>query len=287
MELPRIEGVTHRTVSARGMEFHVAEAGAGEPVVLVHGWPEHWWAWRRVVPLLAPHARLVMPDLRGFGWSLAPSGGYDKQTMADDVLAVLDALGLERVRLIGHDWGAWIGFLVCLAVPERVERFLALSSPPPMSRANPRQALEVWRIAYQLVLAAPLLGERLIASEPFVQRLISAGAGNRDAFTPDELRVYSGVLHEPARARASVQLYRTFLLREAGRTPRGRLHVPTRIMAGAKDPAIPPVLFEGAERDADDLAVEILPGCGHFVPEERSDLVAERARALFGLGAAA
>jgi pimeloyl-ACP methyl ester carboxylesterase len=58
-------------------------------------------------------------------------------------------------------------------------------------------------------------------------------------------------------------------------------------MAGAKDPAIPPVLFEGAERDADDLAVEILPGCGHFVPEERSDLVAERARALFGLGAAA
>ena len=89
--------------------------------MLVHGWPQHWWMWRHVVPLLAPHARLVMIDLRGFGWSDAPPGGYDKQTLADDVLAVLDALGLERVRLVAHDWGAWIGFLACVAAPERFD----------------------------------------------------------------------------------------------------------------------------------------------------------------------
>ena len=287
MELPALEGVTHRTVSARGLEFHVAEAGAGEPVVLVHGWPQHWWAWRRVVPLLAPHARLVMPDLRGFGWSAAPPDGYDKQTMADDLLAVLDALALRRVRLIGHDWGAWIGFLACLEAPERFERFLAISSPTPMGRPGPRQALEVWRFAYQLVLAAPALGERLVGSERFMQRLLETGTATLGTWTPDDLRLFSGVLAEPARARASVQLYRTFLLREAGRTPRGRLHVPTRIVSGAKDPAIPPVLFAGAERQADDLTVEIVPACGHFVPEERPELVAERALALFGLGSAA
>ena len=83
MELPRLDGVAHRTVMARGLRFHVAEAGAGDPLVLVHGWPQHWWMWRHVVPLLAPHARLVMIDLRGFGWSDAPPGGYDKQTLAD------------------------------------------------------------------------------------------------------------------------------------------------------------------------------------------------------------
>jgi pimeloyl-ACP methyl ester carboxylesterase len=128
-------------VLARGLRFHVAEAGAGDPVVLVHGWPQHWWMWRHVVPLLAPHARLVMIDLRGFGWTDAPPGAYDKQTLADDLLAVLDALDLQRVCLMGHDWGAWSGFLACLAEPERFAAFLALGSPRPGGRpAGPVRA---------------------------------------------------------------------------------------------------------------------------------------------------
>ncbi len=256
MELPTLDGVTHRTVTARGLEFHVAEAGAGEPVLLVHGWPQHWWAWRRVVPLLAPHARLLMPDLRGFGWSEVPADGYDKQNMADDLLAVLDALGLPRVRLLAHDWGAWAGFLACLAAPERFAAFVALSSPPPMGRPSARQALEVWRFAYQLVLAAPVLGERLIGDEAFMARLMRAGAADPGVWTDEELHVYTGVLAEPERVRASVQLYRTFLVHEAGRAPGGRLHVPTRLMTGERDHAIPPVLLEGAEDYADELAVE-------------------------------
>ena len=281
MQLPRLDGVTHRTVDARGLRFHVAEAGAGEPIVFLHGWPQHWWAWRHVVPLLAPHARLVMIDLRGFGWSDAPPGGYDKQTMADDVLAVLDELDLERVRLIGHDWGAWIGFLACVAAPERFEAFLALGSPRPLGRPPKRQLLQIWRFAYQVVLAAPVVGRRLIANERFMQRVIRAGAVHHEAWTAEDLRAFTAVLTERSRARASVLLYRTFLTREAGRTPGGRLAVPTRIMIGAGDPAIRPFLLEGAERDADDLAVEIVPECGHFVPEERPQLVVERARALF------
>ena len=148
VELPRLDGVTHRTVVARGLRFHVAEAGAGDPVVLVHGWPQHWWTWRHVVPLLAPHARLVMIDLRGFGWSDAPPGRYDKQTLADDLLAVLDALDLERVCLMGHDWGAWSGFLACLAEPER---FVPIAGPKSISsfhagwRASGKSATETTR----------------------------------------------------------------------------------------------------------------------------------------------
>jgi pimeloyl-ACP methyl ester carboxylesterase len=282
MELPPLEGVTHRTVAARGIEFHVAEAGAGEPIVLVHGWPQHWWAWRGVVALLAPHGRLVMPDLRGFGWSDAPEGGYEKQGLADDLLAVLDALELDRVRLVAHDWGAWTGFLACLTAPERFEAFLAMSCPPPMGSPSLRQLLEVWRFSYQLVLSAPALGERLIASPGFVRWLLRAGTATSHVRTEADLDLFSGVLAEPARARASVQLYRTFLLHEAGRTPAGRLHVRTHLMTGEHDFAVPPVLLEGAEDEADELVVETVPGCGHFMPEERPELVAERALALFG-----
>jgi pimeloyl-ACP methyl ester carboxylesterase len=285
MELPVLDGVTHRMVTARGLDFHVAEAGAGEPILVVHGWPQHWWAWRRVVPLLAPHGHLFMPDLRGFGWSAAPDGGYDKQNMADDLLALLDALELPRVRLLAHDWGAWIGFLACLAAPERFEAFLALSCPPPLGRPSPRQLLEIWRFSYQLALSAPVVGERLVSTPGFVQWLLRAASATSQVWTSDDLHAFSGVLAEPARARASVQLYRTFLLHEAGRTPAGRLHVPTLLMTGERDSAVPPVLLEGASEEADDLTVDVIPDCGHFVPEERPELVAQRALALFGLGA--
>jgi pimeloyl-ACP methyl ester carboxylesterase len=283
VDLPELDGVTHRDVSARGLRFHVAEAGAGDPVVLVHGWPQHWWTWRHVVPLLAPHARLVMIDLRGFGWTDAPPGAYGKQTLADDVLAVLDALDLERVCLMGHDWGAWSGFLACLAAPGRFAAFLALGSPRPGGRPSARQLLEVWRFAYQVAIASPVLGRRLVADPRFVERVILGGAVQRQAWTPDDLRAFSTVLAEPARARASVGLYRTFLTSEVARIPHRRLRVPTRIMVGARDPAIPAVLLDGADEDADDVCVEIVPECGHFVPEEHPELVARRARELFGL----
>ncbi|HEY7074209.1 MAG TPA: alpha/beta fold hydrolase [Solirubrobacteraceae bacterium] len=281
MQPPALDGVTHRTVSARGLDFHVAEAGAGEPIVLLHGWPQHWWAWRRVVPLLAPHGRLVMPDLRGFGWSDAPDDGYDKPNMARDLLAVMDALGLERVRLVAHDWGARIGVLACLEAPERFAAVLALSCPLPIVQLSPRQLLEVWRFAYQLVFSAPAVGERVLSNPGFIRWLLRAGSATSGVWTAEDLDVYAAVIAEPARARASVHLYRTFLLREARRSPGGRLHVPACLMTGERDSAVPPVLIEGSERGADALAVETVPGAGHFLPEERPELVARRARELF------
>ena len=139
--MPHVDGVTHRDVEAAGIRFHVAEAGEGEPVVLLHGWPQNWYCWRKVMPLLAPERRVICPDMRGFGWSDAPPGRYDKQTMADDLIALLDALELERVDLIAHDWGAWAGFIACLDHPERIRRYLALNMyapwPPPPSPARP------------------------------------------------------------------------------------------------------------------------------------------------------
>jgi len=271
--LPQLEGVTHRDVIARGLRFHVAEAGAGEPIVLVHGWPQHWWAWRKVVPLLAPHARLVMPDLRGFGWSEAPPDGYDKQTLADDVLAILDALELPRVRIVGHDWGGWIAFLACMKAPERFERVLALGISPPFGRPSPRLALDLWRFAYMAAIAAPALGERLVSSERFVRAMLAAPRGT---FADEDLRAFATVLAEPRRARASVLLYRTFLLRELAAGTRGRLRVPGRLVVGERDPVVRPSLIDGRERWADDLVIERVPDVGHWIPAQRPDLVAER-----------
>src|SRR4051794_40763134 len=170
MEPPELPRVRHEHIDVPGVRVHVATAGDPDapPLVLLHGWPQHWWCWRHVIESLAPTHRLVMPDLRGFGWSSIPTSGYDKEQLATDLLALLDAMGLERVGLVGHDWGGWIGFLAALRAPERFDGHLALAISPPFHQPPPSAALEAWRMTYQVVLSTPALGTSLLRSSPQV-----------------------------------------------------------------------------------------------------------------------
>lgn len=285
--LPALPGVTHRTVDAGGLAVHVAEAGDGPPLVLLHGWPQHWWCWRHVVPLLAPSYRMVMPDLRGHGWTEAPSDGYDKEQLATDLLQTLDALGLDEVGLVGHDWGGWTGFLACLREPARFRGFLALGITHPFQRPDLGRVLNAWRVWYQVALSTPLLSAAALRATPkVVEQVVRLGSVRSEAFTEEDLRLYGAVLQEPARARATALLYRTFLLTEAGPVLAGRyrdarLTVPTRLVGGSADPVITPALLRGYEDRADDMTVEVVEGFGHFLPEEAPELVADRVRTLF------
>lgn len=270
---------------ARGIEFHVAEAGSGDDVVLcLHGWPQHWYEWRHLMPALADRHRVLALDLRGFGWSDAPRDGYEKEDMATDVLAVLDELGLERVKLVGHDWGGWIGFLLGLRAPQRFERFLVMNIVPPW--VNPRNVVpHLWRFWYQQVVLAPGLGYRLHRGGDFVRRVLVGASIDKGVWTPEVLDAFADNLAEPARARAAVQLYRVFNWRETwpimrGRYAEARFAVPTRMLFGAEDFALPPAMLGDYRRHAEDMEVELVPDCGHFIADELPDLVAQRARAF-------
>ena len=286
-EPPQVDGIRHRYVEARGLRFHLAEAGEGDDVVLcLHGWPQHWYEYRFLLPALAAAGhRAIALDLRGFGWSDATRDGYEKENLATDVLAVLDALDLERVKLVGHDWGGWIGYLLCLRAPERFERYLALNILPPW--VNPRMIVpEMWRFTYQLVVASPFLGYRLHASGKLVPKVLLSASVVRDNFDAKTLHIFSDNLAEPPRARACVQMYRVFQLREQpdiirGRYAGQRLTVPTLQLHGTDDAALRPKMLAGWERHADDMRLELVEGCGHFIVDEAPDLVADRAVAFF------
>jgi pimeloyl-ACP methyl ester carboxylesterase len=282
---PKLPGISaglrvlHRDVEVNGVRLHIAEAGSGPPLVLLHGWPQHWWSWRELIPSLAEEHRVLAPDLRGWGWSDAPPGDYAKTTFAADVLALLDAEGLERVNLIGHDWGAFTGFVVALEHPERVERLVALDIPPPWApRPNLRQLALPLLASYQLLLATPVLGTAaMTTSNAFVRTMIRGGSRLR-RWTDAELDVYADILRDPARARASSACYRTFLTRElpgslAGRYRPRDLQVPTLLIMGAASP-IHRVLNPQASPN---LRVEVIEGAGHFLPEEAPDQVLELA----------
>lgn len=285
---PELDGVSHRYVDVAGTRLHVAEAGEGPPVVLLHGWPQHWWVWRKVIPALAAERRVICPDLRGFGWSEAPPGRYEVQGFADDTLALLDELELDQVELIGHDWGGYAGFLLCLMAPERVRHYLALGIVHPFFAPPKPSPQALQRAAYQFVLATPGLGSGVLRHVPGLVRLVLQRGSHPDMhWTEEELDCFAESFRSRGHALASSHVYRSFLLRELPRLKKGhyrsqRLTVPTRILAGEADPVVRADVLAGYEPYADDMSVEILSGCGHFVAEEKPDVVVERAQQLFG-----
>jgi pimeloyl-ACP methyl ester carboxylesterase len=283
--MPEVEQRTVPVAAQDGpLDVHLTEAGSGPPLLLLHGWPQHAWAWRKLIPLLAGDFRLLMPDLRGFGRSATPAGGYDPSTFAEDAVALLDALGLDEVGVVGHDWGGFTAYLLGLRHPNRVRALVVCNAPHPWPPLNARAALELWRAWYVTVVASPA-GARVVASERFIPWFLRLG-GRAHVFGDADAERYAAPLREAARARASQQLYRSYLraVRDVYvRKPyqRRRLTVPTRAVFGREDFYIPVASTLRAEPHADDWSVRLLDGCGHWTPEERPDVVAETARALF------
>jgi pimeloyl-ACP methyl ester carboxylesterase len=168
---PHVPGVLHRFVDVRGARLHIAEAGAGDPVVLLHSFPQHWYAWRHIVPLLAGEYRLICPDWRGFGWSQAPARGYDTASRSDDIIALIDALGLGRVRVIAQDWCARAAFMAALQAPERVSYLLAVNAAHPWLRQR-RMLPQLWRFWYTALLEYPGIGRLVLCNWPGLTRFV-------------------------------------------------------------------------------------------------------------------
>lgn len=277
--MPDVPGVDHRFVGVGDLTIHVAEAGdhTADPLVLLHGWPQNWFTWRKVIGPLSDRYRVICPDLRGFGWSSAPGGRYLKSELAADVIGLLDALGLERVRLGGHDWGGFVGFLLCASAPERVTHLLAAGISHPWVRpaGGPFERIRgLTRLWYMFVLGAPLLGRQLMQRVPRLPRAaITLAAGDPTAWTTAELDVFVDQWSEGERAAATSRLYRSFLTRELPAIARGSyrdqvMEQPAILLVGDRDPVIEAKTLRGAGSNAPNLDVRELAGVGHWVPEE-------------------
>lgn len=286
LSVPEVDGVRHRFVDLPGLRMHVAEAGHGTPLVMLHGFPQHWWAWRKMIPALAARYRVICPDLRGAGWTDAPPDGYTSDQLTADVVALLDALGLEKVTLVGYDWGGHVGFRVCLAHPERVDRFVCIAAPHPYPEFHPRVLLSMWRIWPMFAIAMPALGPWLLRGghQQLPRWLMTSDTSDPSIFPRDAVDTFVSRLKDPARARAGSAVYRTFILREAKRTAAGayrstRLQTPTlalygTVLYGNDDPSREhPEILGGFERYADDFTLEHIPGAGYYLAEEQPEAV--------------
>jgi pimeloyl-ACP methyl ester carboxylesterase len=263
---PPIPGVRRSFVEARGVRFHVTESGPadGRPVLALHGWPQHHWVYRDLLADPPAGLRIIAPDLPGYGWSGPAPHRFAKDDVAADVLALLEALGLDRVLLMGHDWGAYVGYRLVFNSPERLDGYLAMNMAHPW--VSPRTfAPHLWRLWYQVPLAT-------IGGNPRVQAELAARAFTiASKLDPETARVYVDRFRDPVVVRAGRDTYRTFLLRELparSRGSAGRATVPIRCLFGTGDAAIHPSLVAEETADADDYRLQLVDA-SHFVVDER------------------
>lgn len=282
-EPPPIPGVRRTRVQARGVDFLVTEAGPPDacPVLLLHGWPQHHYEWRDLLADPPAGLRVIAPDLPGYGWSGPPPHAWQKEQVASDVLALLDQLGVQRLVLVGHDWGGHIGFLLALREPGRFSAYLALNIIHPWQTLG-AMLPHLWRFYYQPPIA--LMGERLQRDTELVYRAIRGSLYDRSRVSREDVRWFSERMRDPTCARAGRDTYRTFLLQElpaAARHPeKRRLAVPTRAVFGAADRALHWSLASAGTARADDYRLELVADCGHFIADELPQLVRERLVAL-------
>lgn len=205
-------------LTVNGLRMHVRSAGQGPAVVLLHGFPDNHIVWRKqIAPLVQAGFRVLAPDLRGCGESEAPRAvdAYQLQHVCADVLAMLDQLGIDKARLVGHDWGGAVGWMLCMKAPERIEQYVALSvgHPAAVARAGILQQL---RFSYMLWFLVPGLAERSLSAGDFYLL---------HRFTTDrtQVRYWMKSLREPGRLTAALNYYRANVVRAAAvgvkRTP--------------------------------------------------------------------
>ncbi|HEV7211793.1 MAG TPA: alpha/beta hydrolase [Blastococcus sp.] len=279
---------THRDISANGVRLHVAEAGSGPLVLLLHGYPQFWWTWRHQLTALADagfHA--VAPDLRGYGASDKPPRGYDLPTLAADIAALVRALGEQDAVLVGHDWGGLLGWTTAALHPRSVRRLVVLSMAHPRRlRAAMTDPAQRRASRYALSYQLPRLPERRLtrADDDPVADLLQRWAGpawTGTAEFADAVRRYRSAARIPQAAYGAMEYHRWAArsqLRPDGlryaRRMAAPITAPTLQLHGELDTCVLPSTARGSGRYvAGAYEWRELPGIGHFPQEEAPDVV--------------
>ena len=276
-----MSGIEHGWARLSEVVMHYLGTGAGEPVVLLHGWPQTSHEWRRVIPLLAPRHRVIAPDLRGLGDTSRPLEGYDSRTVASDVAElVLRDLGIERFHLVGHDWGGPTAFALACQHPQAVQTLTIVDVTVPGIGPDLSQGGKRWHHAFHMTADLP---ERLVEGREreYLSWFYREFSWQPDAIGVQDIDEYVRTYAQPGALRAGFSYYRNIprniadnraLLQSGFRLPMPVLAIGggrTEARGRAREPELS--LCEIAK----DVRGMVVADSGHFVPEEQPDVLAQ------------
>ena len=273
------------TIDLGDVTYHVVEAGSGPAIVLLHGWPQTWYAWRHVIDALAPRYRVIAPDLRGLGDTSHPTTGYDKATIGNDVVRLLDRLGVSSFDVAGHDWGGVVAYAIARDHPTRVRKFAVLDVAIPGDGDDGfSQGGKRWHHAFHRLDALP---EALTRGreELYLRWFYDEWPVVQDALDARAIAEYVRAYTKPDAMHYGFEYYRALTgdiehnarrLREVG-----KLSTPALGLGGDGPWARGRDVGDSLRRVASDVRDEVVPNCGHFMPEERPEHVARALEAFF------
>jgi pimeloyl-ACP methyl ester carboxylesterase len=265
---------TSRYVDTGALRLHAVIGGDGPPLLLVHGWPQTWYAWRMLMPTLARDFQVIAVDQRGIGLSDKPQDGYDTGTLAGDLVALMEALGHQRFALYGTDTGMPIAYALAADHPERLERLVVSEAPlpgispsPPLLLPPPLNA-RLWHLAFNQLPAE--VNEALVRGREavFFGAEFDASAGTNKLPTDAVSYYIDRLAADPDALRGSFEIYRAFPTITAQNQQRKtrRLPMPVLAIGGAESSGA--MVGDLMQLVADDVQTLVIPGCGHWVAEQ-------------------
>jgi len=274
--------IRHGYAAVNGIRLHYAEAGSGDNlVILLHGFPEFWYSWRKQLDALSGSFHVIAPDLRGYNLSEKPPRveDYKIDRVAEDVVGLIDHFGAEQAAVVGHDWGAGAAWLLAQKYPERVSKLAVLQVPlQAVFRANLtfRQFLRSW---YMFFFQIPRLPEWLIRRQNFraIEDTFTKKIFRKNTFTPEEVELYKEAARQPGALTGAVNYYRANVFdrlfprrrKDNVNQSNSRVRVPTLFIFGEQDFAIIPASVRGLEKYIDAYYREVrIPDSGHWVQNE-------------------
>ncbi len=287
----QIDDVTFRhgmaTVS-NNTQIHYVIGGQGDPVVLLHGWPETWYAWRHIMPALAENYTVIAPDLRGLGDSSKPPTGYDGRTVAEDIHQLVTQLGFDTIYLVGHDIGVWVAYPYAAEHPTEVEKLVIMEVPPP--GFFPPELIPWWFHFHQTpdVPEALVQGKEMEYLSWFYHNL----AYLPSAITQEAINEYVRVYSAPGGMRAGFEYYRAFQedAMQNQNYSQTKLPMPVLALGAAYIPVLGgnitmPTIVYGMQQLAENVQGITVPNSGHFIAEEQPQFVINQLSNFFGRNA--
>jgi pimeloyl-ACP methyl ester carboxylesterase len=284
----KIDNVTfsHHTATVNGIQLHYVMGGKGDPVVLLHGWPETWYAWHKVMPALAKNYTVIAPDLRGLGDSSKPPTSYDGKTVAEDIHQLVTQLGFKTIFLVGHDIGTQIAYSYAAAHPTEVKKLAVMELPIPGFNP-PRLEGKIWWFIFHQTPDVPeflVEGKEMMYLSWFYHNL----AFNPAAITQADINEYVSHYSAPGGMRAGFEYYRAFpqdAIQNMNYS-KSNLTMPVLAMGAGYIPAfggnIPmQSIVYGMRMLAQNVQGVTVPNSGHFIPEEQPKFVIEQLTNFF------
>jgi pimeloyl-ACP methyl ester carboxylesterase len=281
--------IEHLTLRANGATFHVARLGAGPPLLLLHGWPEFWLTWEPVMTRLADRYTLLAPDLRGFGDSDKPDGPFGPEQHAADMVALMDALGLEKAGVIGHDVGGAVMQPLARTAPQRLAGLFFFDFVYPgigARMAEPDRLNQIWYQSFnQLELAPALVGATRESCRAYIGYFLKHWAHRKDAFD-DVLEAFTDNFLKPGNLAGGFAHYRAShagrIKMMKGEAPKlAPIGVPTCVRWAERDVLFPFSWTDRLSETFTNLDIALLPGVGHFPHREDPDRAATQMAAFF------